>query len=655
MKLFNRTTDISIVLASNADEAIRLAAKDLQSNLRRLSGRSSGFDIVEGEFERGIFVTTSEHESVESYTVTIEKDRVMIDGSDTLGTIFGIYAFATKFLKINPAYRLIDLFPDTCEEIELAESVLTSPDRVVRFRGWFLNDEDLLCDYKLSGGHRHIDYRFYENVADESVLDMIIETALRLEINMMIPASFLDIHNPDEEVLVRAVCKRGMYVTQHHIETLGVSYFTADNYMKAHGHEDEAVSFISNRARMEEIWRHYAEKWATYGDKVIWQFGLRGKADQAVWVADPNVPDSMEARGAVITDAIRTQYEIVKDVLGTEDFYSTSTLWNEGSELYGKGYLTLPKGTIAIFADHGPDQMFGEDFYTVPHEKDRKYGIYYHAAFQHIGPHFAEGCEPKKMAYCYHDAKKLDNLYYSILNISNVRPIHISAIINARIMQSPLNFNADEELLKLDRELFSEMGDEVNALRQEYYGALADLGVEASRRGAIMWSFYFRDFDALPFTRNVGGDGQLSYFGKSVLKGKPYSKLPPPDAETHARFRESAYRYADLYKKAEALDARLSGQAQIYFRQFLKHQIYYLQKLYEWCMGCIELMNETLPAEVRVNAGKRAAVCIEEIIEDRKVLEEGVWENWHRGDKKLDFPKMLKMTRSVTERILNEA
>lgn len=654
MNLFSKQCDTSIVLEPGADEAIRLAAEDLQGNLRRLSGRSCGFDIVEGGEERGIFVKTSGEGAFETYTVSVEADRVTIVGADMLGTIFGIYAFATKCLGISPVYRLTDLFPETVERLTLEEQSFYSGEHTVRFRGWFLNDEDLLCDYKLSGGHRHIDYRFYQNVADESVLDMVIETALRLEINMMIPASFLDIDNPDEEVLVKAVYRRGMFITQHHIETMGVSYFTADNYMKAHGEEGETVSFITNRARMEEIWRYYAKIWSKYNDRLIWQFGLRGKADQAVWAADPSVPVSMEARGGIITDAIRTQYEIVKEVMGTDNFYSTSTLWNEGSELYSKGYLTLPKGTIAIFADHGPDQMFGTDFYTVPHEEDRKYGIYYHVAFQHIGPHFAEGCEPKKMAYCYHDAKKLDNLYYSILNISNVRPLHISAILNARIMRSPLDFDADAELLKLDRELFGEMGDEVNALRQEYYGALADLGDEGSKRGAMMWSFAYREFDSLPFTRTVGGDGQLAYFGKAVLKGKPYSKLPPPDAETLRRFKESAVKYAALYEKAEKIEARLNGQKQIYFRQFLKHQIFYMQKLYEWCADCIELTDEVLPKNVRVRAGAHGATCIEAILEDRKILEIGEWENWHRGDKKLDFPKMLKMTKSVTERVANE-
>ena len=45
----------------------------------------------------------------------------------------------------------------------------------VHFRGWFLNDEDLLCEFGESGGVRRIDYPFYGDVMDVCVLDMILE------------------------------------------------------------------------------------------------------------------------------------------------------------------------------------------------------------------------------------------------------------------------------------------------------------------------------------------------------------------------------------------------------------------------------------------------------------------------------------------------
>ena len=46
MILFDREHDMPICLEENADMAIQLAAKDLQSNLRQLSGKTSGFAIT---------------------------------------------------------------------------------------------------------------------------------------------------------------------------------------------------------------------------------------------------------------------------------------------------------------------------------------------------------------------------------------------------------------------------------------------------------------------------------------------------------------------------------------------------------------------------------------------------------------------------------
>ena len=342
MKLFDQATNTPIILETGTDEAIRLAAADLQRNLRQLSGQTNGFPLTEDGAAKGIRIGIRENGEIETYTVRVEQEQVHIHGSDTLGTVFGIYAFATRCLDILPIYRLIDRFPDQRESMELSPQTFSSGTHPVRFRGWFLNDEDLLTDFHLSGGHRAIDYPYYENVMDTDVLDMILETALRLEVNLVIPSSFVDIHNPDEEKLVRAVVRRGLYISQHHVEPVGVSYFAADAYMKRYGAEGEVVSFLSNRARMEEIWRYYIEKWAQYGERVIWQFGLRGKADQAVWKSDPNVPMDDAARGAIITDAIATQHRLVCEVTGKNDFHSTATLWLEGAALYGKGNLRIP-------------------------------------------------------------------------------------------------------------------------------------------------------------------------------------------------------------------------------------------------------------------------------------------------------------------------
>lgn len=661
-KVFDSAKTCQIILRAKLT-SVKKATEDLVRNLESLSGQKGAFPIIE-KAESGtnkIFVLTVGDElpkniiaptCPEGYTIAVTENAAFIVGFDELGTIYGIYGFATNFLNISPVYRLVDVFPKQTEALTLKEQFLASSPRRVRFRGWFLNDEDLLTDFKISGGTRNINYPFYQNVMDNDVLDMILETALRLENNLIIPGSFIDIDNPAEEELVKTACERGLYVSQHHIEPMGVSYYTADNYLKNRNLQDETVSFITNRERMVEIWRYYAEKWAKYGDKVIWQLGLRGKGDNAVWRSDPNVPTSNEQRGAIIADAIKTQHDIIKQTLNADAFYSTATLWNEGSVLYGEGYLTLPENTIPVFADFGVDQMFGEDLYNVALKSNRPYGVYYHAAFWHLGPHLTEGCNPKKMAYCYNVAASKNQLCYSILNISNVRPLHVSATMNAKILANPTSFNAKEELLNLDIALFGKFGEKVNNIRQKYYACFADFGEAPLRKIADLWCFYYHDYQNLPFVRNAVTDGQLMLFGRYILENKPGTNFfPSRDESLKTMLKNSASAFSALYKEAEELESELSQELILYFRQFLKYQILHMQLMTEWCVALMETTDETLTDKERAAYFDLASSKLKTILQERKILEVNGWENWHRGEKKIDILGLLELT----ERSRNEA
>ena len=626
MRLFESGMTAGICLKTDS-EAVRLAALDLQRDLRRLSGQD-GFDFS----ANGQIVVQIVPGEPESYTVEVS-DRVVITGGDALGAIYGIYAFEDRCLNVLPVHRLADVFPETMEQLELPACSFASDKRPVRWRGWFLNDEDLLTELVYSGGKRNIDYPFYGDVIDTEVLDMILETALRLEINLVIPASFVDILNPDEMKLVEAVCRRGLYISQHHVEPVGVSYFAAEAYVQKHGQPGEAVSYITNPSRMEEIWQTYITAWARFGRQVVWQLGLRGKGDQAVWMADPNAPMTDEARGQLITDAIFAQYRMIQNTLGT-DFSSTATLWNEGSLLYGKGYLQLPSDTIAVFADFGISQMFGEDFYTMPRKPEARYGVYYHSAYWTCGPHLAEGCRPRKMVSCLRDAHKQRSLHYAILNVSNVRPVHYAAMVFSKILQDPENADADAITLELDRRLFGEAGERVNALRSQYFDAFADFGREALRATANRWQFYYRSHEDAPFTENALTDGYMAFYTRSLLRNTKATQFPAP-ALVRPRLEESACKFTALLQKLCDVQPA-NGQ---YLEQFLKYQTRHMLLLTRWCLGVMDMRDG------KPGAKEEAAACLEQILEARTVLEAGSWKHWHRGDKKINIPLLLQMTK----------
>ena len=361
------------------------------------------------------------------------------------------------------------------------------------------------------------------------------------------------------------------------------------------------------------------------------------------------MPNSMEVRGQIITDAIQTQYNIVRETLGVDDFHSTATLWNEGSILFGKGYLKLPQNTIIVFCDFGIDQMLGEDFYMPVLEDGRKCGIYYHIAYFARGPHLTEGCHPEKMAYNYRNAAEYGKLDYSILNVSNVRPFHFSVTMNAKLMENPLEVNMAAKMLEFDRKVYGDAGEEVNALRKEYYECFADFREEPLKGKMERWSFYYRPYEDISFMRNAATDGQLIWYGKDVLSGNIFSDRPD-FKEDIQEMKESARRFEMLYQKMDLLEQKLPQESIPYFRKFLKHQTQHMQLITEWCVACTSLKDETLSSEERKNAGEFACRCLEQLLQERKVLEEGKWENWHRGEKKMNLTMRLEETR---ERVLD--
>ena len=617
-----------VCIRGTVTPAVELAVRDLERDLDRLLGmREKVLSAAPIEI-----LTTGEGVP-ESFSVTVDKNRIRIAGSDILGTVYGIYDFEYRLLGIDPMTRVSGLFPAPFDQKDLPDTSYTDAPGETRFRGWFLNDEDLLTDFKAGGGNRDIDYPFYDHVMHPDVLEMVIESALRCKINLLIPSSFVDIMNPAEEQLVRAVTRRGLYISQHHVEPLGVSWFSAAKYMKGQGLE-ENVSFLGNRTKMEEIWREYAKRWAKYRTHVIWQLGLRGKADRAVWKSDSTIPMNEAARGAIITDAIQTQYDIVREVLGNEDFYSTVTLWLEGAELYGKGYLRTPEGSTAIFSDIGINQMFGQDFFTTERLPGRTYGVYYHVGYWTEGPHLAEACTPQKMEAAYRAAKELDSLYYSILNVANLRELHRGAHMNAALVWAPARFQLEEYLSQRYAFVFGKAGGEIQVQAQRYFDAFADLGEEALRAFCQRHGFYYRHYGQLHFKNCVANDGVLRTVARYLARGSDRPEIGYID-----RFVESERRFSALCEEWKVLKDRLPSSSREYFEIFYLLQAEYMLRMTRWLIGFLQGWKGGTPDEK-----KKIAAPLHEILELRRVAERGPWQGWYNGERKIGVSLLIQLT-----------
>jgi hypothetical protein len=108
--------------------------------------------------------------------------------------MWGIYSFCEQHLGVDPMYYWTDHEPARMPALELPPYSQLDGPKTFKYRGVFVNDEDLFTEWKDNGGHRHTNYPFYHQVVHPSILEKVVETALRLKMNLIIPASLLLVH-----------------------------------------------------------------------------------------------------------------------------------------------------------------------------------------------------------------------------------------------------------------------------------------------------------------------------------------------------------------------------------------------------------------------------------------------------------------------------
>ncbi len=591
----------------------------------------------------------------EGYRIAASENLLVVAGSDRRGALHGVYHLSQHFLGIDPCYLFTGKTPAHQAELAVEDGVFGGAPKTYRFRGWFLNDEDLLSDWKDGGGARHIDYPVYDQVVHPDALMMVLETAARLGINLMIPASFVDINNPPEENLIRMCVNRGFYVTQHHVEPLGVSHFGFENYWRERGSEEQ-FSFVTNRERVVECWRNSVRKWAKY-EGVIWQLGLRGRGDVPAWHNDKAIDDSDEAHGALISEALQVQYDLVREELGHEDFLSTATLWLEGSELFHKGCLKFPRSTIIVFADAGPSQMFGNDFFKLDRMPEYRYGLYYHVAFWGHGPHLVQGTDLRKMQYQYRLAAEKGDTFYSILNVTNVRDVVMCVQANAELVWELEQFEENEFLNRYFLDHFGLMNGAERM--HEHFMAFADY---PHSKGKIqwydaMWLDALTEEAELDFKKKVILDGAARGYGSKCLND-PYREKEDDrnDADWCAALAQGIEDFEASYAALADAYRQVKPEGKTFFRDLMLVQEEIMLGLYEWARSCgrMRIALDGGDKSAAVRELRHAVFAMEKLLEDRRKAEHAPFEDWYRGDRKMALPNALARTRALLEQMKGE-
>jgi hypothetical protein len=662
--LVNQTQQAVIYLPQTETQPVQLAVKDLINDIKKITGKTLELVDKKPLKKQAIFIQTLQNTQEETYKIQNQKGNLYIEGGNELGTIFGIYHFIEHYLGVDPMYFWNDKEPPQQAVLSWKNINYQSSKPTFKYRGWFINDEDLLTEWLDSDGKRNIDYPFYQQVVSPEAIKKVCETALRLRFNLIIPASFIDIRNPAEAALVKEAAKRGLYLSMHHVEPMGVSAFSYFNYWKEKDGTKPLFSYFSNREKVEEVWRVYAQEWAKY-PKVMWQIGLRGIADRPMWLADPSTPQTDADRGKLISEAMAYQVRLIKEVDKRPNPLITTTLWAEGSVLNQAGHLDIPEHVTVVFADNSPGWRWQADFFQTKRASKNTYGVYYHHQLWASGPHLVPIVSPAKTQNVLNQAVEKGDTTYCIMNVSNIREFTLGIAASAQMLSDFKGFKTET----FNNQWFS-----------RYYG----------KQAQAVQQIYQTYFDSFELNDKTGTpilmDGQTNKLSTDILSELKLQLTDPPQYQaflkkknqeteeskwiksaigdmlsgglSHKELLDRVVKQKNGFLKANELAIKVLPTLPAEQKAFFETNFIASLKI---MLGLETWLENTIQAKLSTdnNNGAEAKTYLQKALNAFSLIKEGQnlktqsekWKYWYRGDKKMNLTKKEALTKTVLELI----
>lgn len=688
--LVGKQSVATLVVGADEPECVQLAVADLVRDVQKITGRTLPVKLATagGKYERAVIIGTVGRSVLvtqylpesrklsgqwEAYQGAVVGQNLVLAGSDERGTMFAVYQFLEDYLGVDPLYYWTDREPQSQTELRWERLSFRHTTPTFRYRGWFINDEDLLTEWQPSGGTRHIDYPFYGQVVAPETMRHVVEALVRLRQNLIIPASFIDIRNPAESALVKEAARRGVFVSMHHVEPMGVSAFTFFNYWRQKaglpltGKSDPKLplfSYFSSRPQLEEVWRVYAQEWAKYPN-VIWQVGLRGIADRPMWLADPGIPQTDADRGRLISEATQTQLKLIREVDPRPKPPITTTLWAEGSVLNKAGHLQIPEEVTVVFADNSPGWRMQADFRDTPRRAGRSYGVYYHHQLWGSGPHLAQIVPPTQTHNVLREVYQKGDTAYAIANVSNLREFVLGSAATAQLLQHFTNF----ELAAFEKHWFTaRFGQQAAPLMQQAYRTYFDgfvlhsqtstpVLMDGQMRGMALDHLRVLRLQLTDTTAYAARQKQQqvqneeSRWIKTALADMVGEQT---DTETLLK---RVLRQKAAHGRADSLARLALPQLAPAGRTFLETN--FLAQL-DIMLGIETWLEAVLQARIAADRQQLSKViswlnssvtAFDQMQRGQQLLSTGKWQHWYRGDKKMNLSECRRTTLAVRERI----
>ncbi|WP_069659786.1 glycosyl hydrolase 115 family protein [Arcticibacter eurypsychrophilus] len=371
----------TLLLSDNEWEGVNRAARDLASDLQKVTGitpefklnGSSGPSIIIGTIGKSKLIDQLIKQKKinvagvagqwESNLIQVVYNPIkgvdsalVIAGSDKRGTIYGIYELSYQ-IGVSPWYYWADVPVKKQSQLYAlgGRHITSSP--VVKYRGIFLNDEaPALSGWAKEkfGGFNH---QFYEKV---------FELILRLKGNYLWPAMWGNAFNDDDLMNSVKADEYGIVMGTSHHEPL----------MRAHAewkkYGEGLWNYDKNETVLKKFWKTGLER--TQGKEQIVTVGMRGDGDE---------PMTTGTATSLLERIVRDQRSIIEEVSAKPASASPQlwALYKEVQDYYDQGMRVPDDVTLLLSDDNWGNLRKLPKLNEAP--RSGGYGIYYH--FDYVG------------------------------------------------------------------------------------------------------------------------------------------------------------------------------------------------------------------------------------------------------------------------------
>jgi hypothetical protein len=640
------TLDANVTILESPDTPgpIQKAVEDLSTDFEKVLGRrlrivnrrenAGAVTILVGEQSkipeamRPAGLTAPESFSISVTTANWNKTRpakvVLLSGADMRGTIYSVFEFSERFLGTDPLYYWTDREPARRTSIGIpARYEKAFPAPVFKYRGFFINDEDLLTGWA-SGEKKD------KTGISLAVWDKIYETILRLKGNMVAPGTWIFPDDPQ----VKLAASRGLIVTQHHAIPLGLNV--------ARWPKDVPYNYTTHPEILERAWKNAVNAYEP-DQEVLWSVGLRGLSDVTYASMDPSVRDNNKALGQLISKAIADQMSIVRSVRPDAKF--VTNLWQEGAKLVQQGDLKIPSEVSTVWADDGYGYL-QDNGDVAPRQ-----GAYDHVAMMNGRANQLTEMVPVERSFAELGRYiKAGATNYFLVNTSDIRPVTMSvrAVMDAAWKGVPGGDEPANEFYKQwsSEEFGEKAAPKLAELYKEYFIAPAHFGDPEHEYGDQLYHTEARrmlltymidsPLYAIPSQAPKWEIPRVLDAGSGLAENRMAGKEWLGQAVTRQiqQCGDAQPRWDAIWTKALAIEPLVPAARQPFYREQVLAMIAINResnRILLLVSKAIQDAQSGRTVQAREEA-RQALSALGEIQHAESAAEYGKWKNWYRGD-----------------------